>query len=262
MNAPTTSDRSEQRMARKRLPSIQISGAAQAGLSLIAVGGMLLADNLGWLDAGALLRDWWPALVILAGVSWLVTGAPWVGGAAIMIGVLLLANVQDLIDADIGSLIFPSILVFLGMTLLNASAKVRAAHGTDGRPLRFATAGKGGVGGPNRSDGAGRACGPDHGWPHGDLAATAIFGDARLVVGDSPVELDRITVTALAIFGEVKVDVPAGWRVEDHTTAVLGDVEVPRDQPTYAEAPVVELHGLVLFGNAKARYLDVPGGGR
>jgi hypothetical protein len=114
-------------------------------------------------------------------------------------------------------------------------------------PLRFATV---------------RSSGGDRGWPAGDLAATAVFGDARLVVSDSDPGLDRATVTALSVFGDVKIDVPAGWRVENRATAILGDVKVPRDQPTYAEAPVVELHGLVLFGDAKVRYLDATEGGR
>jgi hypothetical protein len=245
MNAPTTDDR----MAGRTSPRAELSGAVQAGLALIAVGALLLADNLGWLDAGALLRDWWPVLVILAGISWLVTGSRWIGSTAILIGLLLLANLHGLIDADIGNLIFPSLLVLLGVTLLNASAKVRTARGADGAPLHFATI---------------RSGGGDRGWDPGDLAATAVFGDARLVVSDGGPdhELDRVTVTALSVFGDVRVEVPAGWRVEDHTTAVFGDVKVPRDQPTYAEAPVVELHGLVLFGDAKVRYLDAPEGGR
>jgi hypothetical protein len=247
MDAPTTDERRTGSRRTRGDSRRLLNGSVQAGLALIVIGGALLADNLGWLDAGALLRGWWPALVILAGISWAVSGSRGVGLAAILIGGLLLANVQGVIDADIGRLVFPSILVLIGVALLNASAKVRSARGADGNPLRFAAV---------RSD----AGGP--GWPAGDLAATAVFGDSRLVVSDGDVELDRATVTALSIFGEIKVDVPAGWRVEDHTTAIFGDVKVPRDQPTYAEAPVVELHGLVLFGDAKVRYLDAPEGGR
>jgi len=247
MDAPTTNERT----TRTRSPRVELNGAVQLGIALIVVGGVLLADNFGWLDASALLRDWWPVLVILAGVSWILTGARWIGTAAILVGLLLLANVQDVIEADIGSLIFPSLLVLMGVTLLNASAKVRTAQGADGGPLRFASV---------------RSGPGDRGWPAGDLAATAIFGDTRLVVGDGgrdlEAELDRITVTALSVFGEVKVDVPAGWRVENHTTTLFGDVKVPSDQPSYAEAPVVELHGLALFGDAKVRYLDAPEGGR
>jgi len=50
--------------------------------------------------------------------------------------------------------------------------------------------------------------------------------------------------------------VPAGWRVVDRTTTLFGDVRIPKDQPDYAEAPVVELHGVAIFGDAKVRYLD------
>jgi hypothetical protein len=255
MNASTTGDRATRPPSGRRgSPRLEWSGAAQIGLVLIVVGGVLLVDNLGWLDAGAIFREWWPALVILVGISWFVGGSRGMGTAAILIGALLLANAQDLVDVDIGSLVFPSLLVLLGATLLNASAKVRTARGADGRSPRFATIGSD----PGlRGSGAG-----DRSWAAGDLAATAVFGDTRLVVSDGDVGLDRATVTALSVFGDVKVDVPAGWRVENHATAIFGDVGIPHDQPTYAEAPVVELHGLVLFGDAKVRYLDAPEGGR
>lgn len=255
MNAPTTRQRSGRKGSpRTGSPRFEWSGAAQIGLILIVVGGVLLADNLDWLDAGVLFREWWPGLVILAGISWFASGSRGMGTAAILIGGLLLANAHDLVDADIGSLVFPSVLVLLGAMLLNASAKVRTARGADGTPLRFATIGS--------SGGARDSGGGDRSWAAGDLAATAVFGDTRLVVSDGDVGLERATVTALSVFGDVKVDVPAGWRVENHTTAVFGDVRIPQDQPTYAEAPVVELHGLVLFGDAKVRYLDAPEGGR
>lgn len=253
MNTSTTGDRATRHRSertgspRPGSPRFAWSGAAQIGVILIVVGGLLLADNLGWLDAAVLFREWWPVLLILAGISWFVGGSRGMGTAAVLIGGLLLANAHELVDADIGSLVFPSLLVLLGIMLLNASAKVRTARGADGVPLRFADTG---------------LAGGDRSWAAGDLAATAVFGDTRLVVSDGDVGLERATVTALSVFGDVKVDVPAGWRVENHTTAIFGDVGIPQDQPTYAEAPVVELHGLVLFGDANVRYLDAPEGGR
>jgi hypothetical protein len=245
MNAPAGTDRTPW----NRTASVSPSGVVPAGLGLIIVGLVLLADNLGWLDAGALLRGWWPAAIVVAGVWWLVTGARWLGVTVTLVGALLLINTLALTDVAVGSLVFPALLVVLGSALLDAGRRVRSARGTDGGPLRF----------PSVHPRPG-----DPGWAAGDLAATAVFGDARLVVGDGDrdLELDRVTVAALSVFGEVKIDVPAGWRVEDHTTTVFGDTKIPRDQPTYAEAPVVELHGLVLFGDAKVRYLDAPEGGR
>ena len=223
-------------------------GAIPAGIALIAVGLVLLAGNLGWVDAGELLRTWWPLAVVGAGQWWMATGARWTGATVALIGLLLLANTQAVLDVDLGRLVFPGLVMVLGVAFLNAGARVRAARDAHGEPLRLTTR-------TVRGEGA---------WPPGDLSATAVFGDARLVVSDGGPhhELDRITVTAISVFGDVKIDVPAGWRVEDHTTTVAGDVTIPHDQPTYAESPVVELHGLVLFGDTTVNYLDVVEGGR
>lgn len=178
----------------------------------------------------------------------MATGARWTGATVALVGLLLLANTQDVLDVDLGRLLFPGLIVVLGVAFLTAGARVRAGRDVHGDPLRIST----------------RTVDSDGGWSPDDLSATAVFGDTRLVVSDGGPhhELDRITVTAISVFGDVKIDVPAGWRVENHTTAVAGDVTVPLDQPTYAESPVVEVHGLVLFGDTTVHYLDVVEGGR
>lgn len=199
----------------------------QFGAILIAAGVVLLLDRTGVLDAGELGRQWWPLALVVAGVWWLASGSVFSGLVAIGAGLLLLAVVRDLVDADIGNLIFPTILVVVGVSALNAGARLR-------RTLR----------GLPTSEGAWREA----------ATATAVFGDARVSVADDGASW--AAVTAISVFGDVEVSVPAGWRVVDRTTTLFGDVRIPKDQPDYAEAPVVELHGVAIFGDAKVRYLD------
>ena len=45
------------------------------GLAVIALGAILLLDNLGWYDAWRLL-EWWPAALVAYGLSRLVQGGP------------------------------------------------------------------------------------------------------------------------------------------------------------------------------------------
>ncbi len=44
------------------------------GLILVIIGAVFLADNLGWADISLwrLIRDWWPLLVIWAGIDMLI----------------------------------------------------------------------------------------------------------------------------------------------------------------------------------------------
>ncbi|MFA9432204.1 LiaI-LiaF-like domain-containing protein [Egicoccus sp. AB-alg2] len=199
------------------------------GLALIVAGLLLLLDRLEVLDAGRLAADWWPLVIVGIGVWWLFADSRLAGLAAIAVGVVLLGVVHDVVEGNVGNLIFPAVLVLIGAGALTAGARMR-------RAMRGLPA-------------------PDGSWTQAPTAM-AVFGDARLSVADDGT--DHAAVTAISVFGDVEVAVPAGWRVVDRTTALLGTVRIPQAQPTYAEAPVVELHGLAIFGDAKVRYLDDP----
>ena len=213
----------DDRAPRSRLndPTVQL------GAVLIVVGSLLLLDRIDVLDAGTLTREWWPLVLVVAGVWWLASGSAFSGLVAIGAGLVLLAVVHDLVDASIGNLVFPTILIVVGASTLTAGARLR-------RSLRDLPT-------------------PADAWSESAIA-TAVFGDARVSVADDGA--DRAAVTAISVFGDVEVSVPAGWRVVDRTTALFGDVRIPKDQPDYAEAPVVELHGVAIFGDARVRYLD------
>ncbi len=219
----------------------RLDGAVPFGLGLIALGGLLALDNLEVLDAGALLAGWWPVALLVAGLWWLVTGSPVLGGVILVIGALLLASTQELVEVELGRLVFPGLLVVVGGGLLQAGIRVRRA--------RFEVL-------------AARAGGSGSGAPVVGPSATAVFGDARLLVGEDGSDPGRVVVTATSVFGEVSVEVPDGWGIEDRITRILGDVKVPRSQVAYPESPVVVLHGLVLFGDVQVRYVDLAEGGR
>lgn len=203
------------------------------GLLLIAVGLLLLLDRTEVLDAGIVAGDWWPLALVALGLWWLSTSNRLTGALAVAIGVLLLAAIHDVVEADLVGLVFPVVLVTIGTGALTAGARMRRV--TRDQPLRSEAAA----------------------WSH-TPTATAVFGDAKVSVADDGGA--RAAVSVMAVFGDVQISVPAGWRVVDRTTAMFGSVRVPRDQPTYAEAPVVELHGMAIFGDARVRYLDEPTG--
>lgn len=217
------------------------NGAVPFGLVLIAAGAVLVLDNLDRVDASALFEGWWPVAVIVAGLWWLVTGAVVSGSFVTAVGVLLLATTQDVVDVELGNLVFPAFLVVLGGALMQAGWKVRSAQES------MASVAVGSMGALAAA---------------GEPSATAVFGDARLIVSDDGADLDRRLVTATAVFGDVSIEVPAGWRVVDRLTRVLGDVSIPRDQPDYPESPIVEVHGLCVFGDVTVRYVDLTEGAR
>ena len=201
------------------------------GLVLVAVGVVLMLDRAGIVDAGSLAAAGWPLVFVGIGLWWLYEGNRVAAGVAVAVGGLLLLITNDVLDTSLGHLILPIVLIGVGLGALDGGARMRRAVAT----------------GAETSGGHGVR------WAQSPTA-TAVFGDARITVADHGA--DRAAVTAISVFGDVEVAVPAGWRVVDRTTALFGTVRIPTNQPTYAEAPVVELHGLAVFGDAKVRYLD------
>lgn len=230
-----------------------IDGAVPFGLALIVLGVLLALDNLEVVDASDLLAGWWPLAVVAAGIWWSVTGSLVSGLATVTVGGMLLVATLGVVELPLGRLVFPGILVIVGGALLQAGVRLRVAQADvdDSPPAGTGRAVTAGGDPPTAGDRL--LAGP---------TATAVFGDARLVVGDDGRDIDRLVVTTTAVFGDVRVEVPSGWRLEDRITRLLGDVTLPREQPSYPESPVVVLHGLVALGDVRVRYAELLEGGR
>ncbi len=226
--------------------STRIGGAAPFGLALIALGVVLILDNLEVVDATGLLAGWWPVAVVAAGLWWVFTDSTVTGVVVAVVGGLLLVSTLDLVEVTVGALILPGLLLVVGGAFVQAGARIRGAEVA----MAGSAAILGGTGGTN----GGRHVRAN--------VATAVFGDARLAVSDGGTDRERLLVTATAVFGDVRVEVPAGWRIEDHLTRVLGDVTIPTDQPSYPESPLIALHGLVLLGDVHVHYVDLAEGVR
>jgi hypothetical protein len=217
-----------------------VGGAVPFGVALIAVGVLLLLGQLDVLDPARVAAEWWPLLVIGAGLWWLFTRAWLTGAFALGAGLLLLGITLGVLDAGLGNLIFPLFLLLVGLLLLTSGVRLRRATAVAGdTTARHGPAAQRPAGHVDRRP-----------------SATAVFGDARLRLYDDGDDPEALVASVTSVFGDVHVQVPAGWRVRNRTSALFGDVKIPRDQPTYPEAPVAELHGLVLFGDLKVRYED------
>lgn len=222
-------------MATSRPPDTlraRLDGAVGFGLILITVGVVLTLDNLEVVSASELLSGWWPAAVIAVGLWTAVTGSALVGLLLTAVGGVLLLSTLEVVTTSVGRLIVPGLLVVVGGTLLQAGRRVRSAQTALAEALDR--------GSPAGADGLAAAT----------PAATAILGDARLVVDDTMPATGRVVVSATSVLGDVRIEVPAGWRLDDRITRVLGDVHLPR-RASDPEAPVVELHGVVLLGDVK-----------
>ncbi len=208
-------------------PRGRLGASTVIGLVLVVIGAGLLLDRADVVDAGQLARDGWPVVGIVLGAVWAVNGSRPVGLVTVALGGLLLLVNFEVLPGRAGAMIGPAVVVVIGTGLVATALSLAQA------PSR---------GGPVPSDVT--------------VGGTSVFGDTRLFLSDEVQGGGDAAVTTTAIFGDVRVEVPAGWRVEDRTTSVFGSVRIPSQQPTYPEAPVVTLYGTAIFGDIRARYLD------
>ena len=85
------------------------------------------------------------------------------------------------------------------------------------------------------------------------MTAVAVFGEAKLDMTRATFGAREVQCTTNAVFGSVVITVPAGVRVVNGCTAVFGEAKVPAEAALPADAPVLRLTGLALFGSIDVR---------
>ncbi len=221
-------------------------GGVIFGVILIALGAVFLAGTIFGMDAGDLLRTWWPVILIVVGVKGLFgrgSGTFW-PIFVVLLGVLFLVRNLGVIDHGIWGYIWPIGLVLLGLNILTG-------------PMR------------SRKREAGPAGGGDDAET---FEATAVFshqvrrvtaaafrkGEGTAVFGSVELELrgagfaNGAKLEATAVFGSVKVTVPAGVNLALGGTSVLGGVSDKRKSRAAAEdAPTLHLETNAVFGGVE-----------
>lgn len=208
------------------------------GLLFIGVGVLLFADRAGAVEVWSVVATWWPTVVILSGVAQMVARPRNVFGGAVLaaVGVVLLLWRLDVIDGV--ALVWPVLLVGLGLWLL-LSRSPRPVAGVG--ELVDVTA--------ILSDRSG--AGPVGSFAGGSV--TTVLGDVRLDLTRSTLDASGATLHVTTILGDLKLDVPAGWDISVTGPELLGDVTLRRAVEPPDGAPVLRLRVLTLFGDVTVR---------
>jgi hypothetical protein len=96
-----------------------------SGVLLVLLGSLFLADQLGALDAGHILRQWWPAILVLAGFLHLLEKPSTPIGPMVLIAVgaaFLLANFGLVRMVSVWNL-WPVALIAIGLHILLRGGK-------------------------------------------------------------------------------------------------------------------------------------------
>ena len=212
------------------------------GILILGIGAGALLDALNVITFWQYFREWWPALLIVAGVFVAVGDARrnylWALVLWVLGGLLLLKNLS-VVDFNVFSLIFPIVLIAIGLSVLMAATKRRktpaASHDSDDISVIF-----------SGSETANAA----KDYQGGNI--TAIFGGVTIDLRDAIIKKEA-TLDITAICGGVELRVPREWRVVSKIAPIAGGVENKAQGNDSAEGPVLVLTGMVALGGVEVK---------
>lgn len=207
---------------------------------IVAVGALLLLDNLGALDAGEVISEWWPVALIGGGVislasnrrHWMVP-ALLIGGGALIL--LRTTGVVDSLDVLLPVLIIAIGLLFLfgrgiGSGVSEAGDAVNTFNLFSGSELASNS--------PEFKGGR----------------VSAVFGGAELDLRNARLAADA-RLDVFAAFAGVEITVPRGWVVDINGFPIFGGYEnaTAKDELS-ADAPKLQIDATVLFGGLEVKH--------
>jgi hypothetical protein len=213
------------------------------GVTLITLGLVFLSDQLGYADAREVISRWWPAAIIVVGASQLIARPrPWLGaGLVIAIGAILLLTRLEVLPEDRSALIWPVVLVVIGVWLVVSRRGLAQTSGSDENMNVVALFGE------QRAVGSATA--------FASANVNAFFGGATLDLTDAAPVAPGAEVAAAGVFGGVEIIVPRGWDVRVSGLPIFGGIEDNTQHGTaVAGAPRLTVKGLAIFGGVEVKH--------
>jgi hypothetical protein len=244
------------------------------GLAVILWGGLMLLDNLGFLDARGVFRLYWPGLIAAWGVGLMLYGHPnqrVVGAGMALFGGLLLFG--RTINVSVWRLFWPLILIYIGVRMIagggppwrtgrrrsrsmywpigsekgedatTASATAASHESTDGDTMstlqEFAF-----LGGVERRNTSQTFRGGE---------ATAVLGGVEIDLRESRMAEEDARLTVFAFMGGISLRIPRDWTVESQVSAILGGFQDMSAPPVGVPARRFIISGQAVLGGIEIK---------
>lgn len=227
-----------------------LSSRFVVGLIIVGIGAILLAGNLGWLDARHFLRSIWPLALVAAGVAMLREPGnrnrqPW-AWVFITVGLWIFADKIGWVEFDIWELIVPGILLFVGGTLVwravaDPANKKQLAPESDSpdfvRSFAFMSY-------CDLHPASRPFCGAD---------LNAVMGGIKLDLRDVPMEGDRAILEVFAFWGGIEIRLPPDWSVSSTVTTLVGEFSDKRRPSTVVPTKTLLVRGLNIMSGIEVK---------
>lgn len=223
-----------------------MNGRVALGVTLLAVGVVVLSAQAAGASPGRIIADWWPVLVVgLGAFQWYADRRPTMGSAVVIaVGLILLASTTEVFGQGLGRVGWPLLTIGAGVwVLVGRPVPRRRSAGTGSEATLVAAF-------SSRKlvhDGAPLATG----------SVSAFLGKAELDLTGAAVAPGGLRLSVTAAFGGVEVIVPEGWRVTIRGVPIFGGWDdTTRQQPPGNGHAQVEVNALVLFAGLEVRHRE------
>jgi predicted membrane protein len=224
------------------------------GVALLIIGTIFLLSNLGVFFGPFFWADYWPVFVIGIGLMCVFRRGVMHrlrGGFLMAVGGLFLAHNFGYIRGSVWALVWPMVLIFLGlMFLLKGYARQRGLTG-DGwdAGIPSSSIGTANVLNEHAVFGGIQRRVDSQEFEGGEI--TAIFGGVHLDLRSAATKKDEVVIEMNAIFGGVELMVPDTWDVTVRGEAIFGGFEdktMRRRDPQAGKRPHLIITGSAVFG--------------
>jgi predicted membrane protein len=218
-------------------------GTLIVGVVLVVLGVLFLLEQTGSVDAGNLIGDWWPLIIVAVGLVQLAERPRSPVGPLIVIafgGILLLTQL-DLVSPEVWNYLWPIFLVIVGLVILLRLPGRNVPAGVAEDVVRVSVL-----------FGSNEVVVTSQHLRGG--SATAFFGGAELDLRQAALDPAGATLAVTAVFGAVELFVPRGWRVNVSGTPIFGGLSSKVDPAASGEMPTLKVDATAIFGGVEIKH--------
>ena len=222
-------------------PAAWFSPRLILGLAIVALGSLLLLDNLNVIEADPIYRYFFPGVLLAVGISVLVQGSIW-GWVWIVGGGWVLAERLDYVELSFFQLFLPGALLLVGGSLV---------YRTFVRPSSAPS-------GPEDPASYVRAFAVMSGNERRGIASTFRGGDLAAFMGGVTLDLRQAKMTpegavldTFAFWGGIEIKVPESWQVRGEVIPLMGGFEDKTRPKAGAVDGTLVIRGFAIMGGVE-----------
>lgn len=215
------------------------------GIVFIVLGLIFGLNAVGVTDIDVFFDGWWTLFIIIPSLIGIIKNARNVGGYIwLAIGIVLLLSAQGILNISrVGNLIFPAILVAIGLSIIfkdvaaeKVSEKIKELN-KDNKEEYYAT-----FSGQKLNYVGNEFKG---------VNVNAIFGGVDIDLRNAIIEQDQV-INATAVFGGVNILAPNNVNVQVKSNSLFGGVS-NKTIPNKENVPTIYVKAFCLFGGAEIK---------